>query len=135
MSELLCPYCGNTSKLVTGKEVYPHRHDLHDKYFYTCAPCKAWVGCHPGTTTPLGRLANAELRRAKSKAHAAFDPLWKTAIKRGRKKKEARSSGYAWLSEQLNIHPDDCHIGMFDVDMCSRVVDVCEPFTKQREAR
>lgn len=52
-------------------------------------------------------------------AHAAFDPIWKS----GQKK---RGSAYAWLCDRLGIDKKDCHIGMFDVDMCKRVVAACK---------
>lgn len=51
-------------------------------------------------------------------AHDAFDPLWRDG--RGN-----RSSRYRWLAAQLGIPPQECHIGMFDEQMCARVVDVC----------
>ena len=105
--------------MVGGLAIYPHRHDLREKKFYQCAPCDAYVGCHPGTTNPLGRLANAELRAAKMAAHAAFDPLWKSGAKK-------RGSAYAWLADALRIDKKQCHIGMFDVADCRRVVEVCK---------
>lgn len=124
-----CDYCGSRSERVTGATIYPHRADLAAKIIYRCQPCGAWVGCHPGTDTPLGRLANAELRRAKSAAHAAFDPLWKAKIKREKVRKgKARGLGYQWLAEQLGIEAADCHIGMFDVATCQRVVEICRPY-------
>lgn len=113
-----CDYCGNVVPLVTGREVYPHRPDLYAKKFYRCTPCDALVGCHPGTEKALGRLANPELRKAKMAAHAAFDPLWKSG-------QHKRGQLYGWLAKQLGIEKKDCHIGMFDVAMCARVVDVC----------
>ena len=113
---LLCHYCFRKPELVGGDTIYPHRPDLYEKKFYLCRPCDAYVGCHPGTTEPLGRLANAELRKAKQAAHAAFDPKWKGG---DMKRKEA----YAWLATQLGIDFNDCHIGMFDVETCRRVVD------------
>lgn len=120
-----CPYCNRPAPLVSGLEVYPHRRDLWPKKFYLCKPCDAWVGCHPPAsaegggqgdgTVPLGRLANAELRAAKQAAHAAFDPLWKSGLMRRRK-------AYGWLAKQLDIPVQECHIGMFDVPQCNRVV-------------
>ncbi|AGK57524.1 hypothetical protein HYPDE_29243 [Hyphomicrobium denitrificans 1NES1] len=50
----ICAHCGADATLVTGETVYPKRPDLHEKPFYYRAPCQAWVGCHPGTTKPLG---------------------------------------------------------------------------------
>lgn len=114
-----CDYCGKPADKVTGADVYPTRPDLAHKTIYRCLPCKAHVGCHPGTDKPLGRLANEELRRAKMAAHAAFDPRWKG------KPKGERGAAYAWLAGALGISQDDCHIGMFDVATCKRVVTLC----------
>lgn len=124
-----CPYCGQDAALVSGDVVYPNRADLGDKRFWRCADCSAWVGCHPGTDRPLGRLADADLRAAKQRAHASFDPLWQTKMRRERTGKgEARGAGYIWLANQLGIAFAECHIGMFDVATCDRVVAICKPF-------
>lgn len=117
-SQVSCPYCGEHAQLVSGKEIYPHRPDLHALPIYACLPCEAYVGCHPGTMKPLGRLANAELRKAKMAAHTAFDPIWKS----GQMK---RKQAYRWLAELLGIEVNDCHIGEFDVEMCRKVVSLC----------
>ncbi|WP_448952181.1 zinc-finger-containing protein [Labrys neptuniae] len=127
----ICDYCQTMSELVTGADIYQHRPDLKDKRLYRCEPCGAWVGCHPGTLKPLGRLANAELRAAKQRAHAAFDPLWKAKMLReGIKQHEARGAAYLWLAAELGIPGDDCHIGMFDVATCQRVVEICAPYRR-----
>lgn len=129
MSATACPYCQRNAALVSGAKIYPHRPDLFGLKFWCCDPCGAYVGCHKqgawlyvagkkvvsDGTLPLGRLANAELRRAKSAAHAAFDPLWKS----GQMK---RREAYSWLAKQLGISFDDCHIGMLDVDGCKAVI-------------
>lgn len=114
-----CQYCGNEAELVTGAEVYPHLPNLHAKPIYRCEPCKAWVGCHPNTTTPLGILANAELRKAKMAAHELFDPLWKNG-------QRTRTQAYQWLSEKLGIKPKHCHIGSFSLEKCKKVVELCK---------
>lgn len=122
----ICDYCGASAERVTGREVYPHLPDLAGNVIYRCLPCGASVGCHHGTDRPLGRLANAALRRAKRDAHAAFDPLWKAKMRRDVcSKKKARGAGYAWLAEQLGIDQSRCHIGMMDEETCRRVVEVC----------
>lgn len=120
----ICPYCEfsaelqvNSADLYNGKDYGP---------VWLCGRCAAWVGCHPGTHIALGRLANKELRKAKMAAHAAFDPLWKTRRKRTGDK-WSRKQGYKWLAEQLGIARADCHIGMFDVETCKRVVEICKP--------
>lgn len=118
MEQPICPYCENKAEGVDGSEIYPHRKDLYSKWFYRCTPCDAYVGCHPNTKTPLGRLANAELRKFKSLAHRAFDPLWK---KGGMKRSEA----YKALATEMSIPKKECHIGMFDVEQCKRVIAIC----------
>ena len=115
---LSCDYCDLPCELVSGLTIYPSRPDLAGKAFWRCVPCEAWVGCHPGTHKPLGRLADFDLRRAKQDAHAAFDPYW-------RKHFQHRSTGYSWLATQLGIASKDCHIGMFDVATCRKVVRLC----------
>lgn len=128
----LCPYCGaaavftaTSAHLYTGRNYGP---------VWECSPCAAWVGCHKGGTKPLGRLADKALRQAKQRAHAAFDPIWQEKMKRtGCRRGEARGKGYRWMAQQLGISQADCHIGMFDVEMCERVVAICTP-VKERLA-
>jgi hypothetical protein len=115
-----CPYCGNEAKETTGKEVYPHRPDLRNHVIFACLPCDAWVGTHKNSGKPLGRMANAELRRAKQAAHAAFDPLWKSG-------QMSRKEAYAKLAEKMGLTPQETHIGMFDVEQCKTVVLLCTP--------
>ena len=117
-----CPYCGDDADLVTGELLYPSRPDLAEKRFWRCSICDAHVGTHAGNpqkgiavNTPLGTLANAELRRARSRAHAAFDPVWKSGT-------VTRSEAYAALAIQLQIRIEDCHIAMFDERRCAQVV-------------
>jgi len=125
----ICPYCGRPSVLVDSAEVYRRSHGP----IWICRPCKAWVGVHQNDdkNRPLGRLANAELRSAKRGAHAAFDPLWTRKMERdGCSKGAARKAAYSWLSQQLGISFNDCHIGHFDISDCARVVEVCEPYNR-----
>lgn len=122
----ICPYCGLISELVKGDIIYPHLPKLKDKNFYRCLEyfCDAYVGCHPNTDNPLGRLANAELRKNKLLAHNCFDKLWKSG-------KMTRSAAYVLLANEMGIAAKDCHIGMFTVNQCKRVMGICIPMTKE----
>lgn len=106
-----CSECSGAGKLTDGRTIYPHRPDLYAKAFYRC-DCGAYVGCHPGTKRALGTPAGPETRRARSAAHAAFDPLWKS----GRMK---RSAAYRALAERLNIPAAHCHISWMDAATCA----------------
>lgn len=124
---VICPYCNNESELVGGKEIYPWRPDLCERKFYMCKPCKAYVGTHRKTGEPFGGLANAGLRAFRKSAHASFDPPWReTSIN--------RHQAYAWLAEQMGIPREHCHIGMFDVEMCEKAIEICK-HRKPGEAR
>lgn len=58
----ICRYCGGTVRLVPASMVYgaaaAKRLKLESEKFYQCQNCNARVGCHKGTTRPLGNLAN-----------------------------------------------------------------------------
>ena len=133
-NQVMCSYCPRKAQRVGGSVIYPHRPDLHEKQFFYCAPCRAYVGCHPDGR-PLGRLANAELRAAKIAAHDALDPLWRPfsaqhvaypeeRVVNKKLQRVMRKRAYAWLSVQMGTPVDDTHIGMFDVAECRRVVEV-----------
>jgi ssDNA-binding Zn-finger/Zn-ribbon topoisomerase 1 len=114
-----CPYCGAGAVLVQDKVVYGHSYGTKLWLCRNYPACDSYVGCHGRTHIPLGRMANKELRAAKVNAHAAFDQLWRNGITN-------RRNAYALLSQELGIAPRDCHIGMFDVEMCRRVGPACE---------
>jgi zinc-finger-containing domain len=66
----------------------------------------------------LKAAPGSELARARVAAHAAFDPLWKSGTM-------SRRSAYDWLAIQLHLPVSACHMVLFDVAMCQRVVAVC----------
>lgn len=110
-----CPYCGSQVGLVDSEVVYAGR-SYGPIYICTNWPvCDAYVGCHKGTTKPLGRLANKELREWKIKAHASLDELWKS-------KRHTRKQAYQIASDILGKPFDETHIGMFDVNDCKDLI-------------
>ena len=111
-----CIECGGQGQLVGGERIYPHRPDLYAKQFYLCQ-CGAYCGCHPGSIVPLGNPCGPETRRARSAAHDAFDPLW-------RSKAMSRPAAYAWLAEATGIRRDLCHIGMMNAEQARSAVRV-----------
>lgn len=115
-----CPYCGRRAELVDSAEVY---HGKSYGLIYLCRPCDARVGVHKGTHRPLGRLANADLRKIKMKAHALFDPLWLHAPGN---RQHMRNRAYAAMSDVLHIDRKFCHIGMFDEKQSERLILACE---------
>lgn len=113
-----CPFCQGEPKLVDSAEIYGRSYG----WAWRCYQCDAYVGCHRGTTDPLGTLADAATREARGKAHAAFDPLWQRL---GKGDGRRRRKTYQWLATELGIDEDECHIAMFDAATCQRVVELC----------
>ena len=113
--EIYCDYCGRRTEYVDSSVIYGRSYGM----IYLCRPCRAYVGVHKGSDKPLGRLANAELREWKKRAHDAFDPLWKYGRFRHR-----RNAAYAWLAEQMGLPKEETHIGMFDAPKCKQVIQI-----------
>ena len=128
MNTVICPYCHKPADLVAGQTLFPFRPDLAGRYFWVCTPCDARVGCHESGTKPMGRLANAQLRLAKTEAHRHFDPIWQEL------KIMTRSEAYRWLSKELGISRQHCHIGFFNITRCQRTVELCKLLIEQRKA-
>jgi len=116
-----CPYCGNPTELVESSEIYGASYGCK---CYVCKPCGAWVGCHKNSDRSLGRVANKELRALKRQAHEAFDPLWKNGL-------ISRKTAYQILSKAFGLPIEQTHIGMFDEDMCRKVIDISNTILKQ----
>lgn len=121
MRKVNCNYCGEPAKMISGKQLYYGKGYPHlDKLMYwQCVPCNAHVGTHKNTSKPMGRLANPALRKAKSAAHNAFDPLWQDG-------EMSRTEAYGWLAHAMAIERKNCHIGYFNLDECLQVLIVCQ---------
>lgn len=132
ITSVACDYCRAPAKLVSGDKLYPHRPDLAIKQFWNCPRCQAWVGCHADTHKPHGRLADAQLRVWKVRAHSLLDPIIRRRFERKALADPtytfamARGGRYKRLSELMGITPKETHIGLFSVEQCRRVVELCE---------
>lgn len=135
--EPICAECEKlATQMVSWSQVYtwrPGRPDLTSKKFWLC-DCGAFVGCHEGTTIPLGRPAKKALQRLRSRAHEMFDPLWQAKAAREKlPRHEAREAGYAWLAGQLGLTRDKTHIGMMDKPTVTRMIDLLTGLKGKRE--
>jgi hypothetical protein len=111
---MYCPFCGNKAIFMSSKEFYGKDYKTS---MYVCRPCNAYVGTHGNTTTPLGTMANAELREHRKALHDVFDPLWKSG-------KYSRHDAYLWLCQQLGIPQSEGHIAMLDIDQCKLLIEI-----------
>lgn len=55
-----------------------------------------------------------EVFEARKRAHKIFDQLWKTRYQ--------RIMAYNWLSKNMGLDRDDCHIADFNLEQCEKVI-------------
>lgn len=131
-----CDYCGTRAVLArSGDERYPYRDDHGPVWM--CAACQAWIGIHARSTrnVPLGRLADAALRDAKSRLHDVLEPLVAGKIRRDRVNPfEARARAIRWVAEQLAFDPLPASIHNLSLEQCEQAIAHVEAFIAQRRA-
>ena len=110
-----CDYCGRPAQFVDAKTVNP---ESGRGMVWYCPDCSAWVGVHPNSTVPNGRLANAELRFWKKKGHQALDPYV-----RG-KSRYIQGMFYKWLALEMGHPNEPISIGSFDVAQWKEVIQI-----------
>lgn len=112
-----CQYCGSVAELRPASEIYgdERRTDL----LYVCSrypDCNSYVAVKPGTTDPMGPLANGDLRHLRIRAHRTFDQIWQRQIM-------SRKSAYRWMADYFGIRIQDAHIGMFNEYRCQKLIE------------
>lgn len=119
----ICVHCGKKTYL-TSFFLRPHKKynkwsapSGNHRLVYVCPKCGRYVHVHKGTNTPMGIPGDRELRAWRTLTHYVFDQLWN--------KKGGRKKAYIWLAKKLKLDIDECHIGMFDEDMCKKVIEIC----------
>jgi len=119
----ICRYCGGVIRLVNAEKIYgdkaAKRLGLTGEKIYQCQNCNARVGCHKGTTRPLGNVANEALRLKRIETHHIFDAFWKS-------QHMTRTGAYKWLSQRMRLPAKQTHIGGFEMDQCQQVIELCD---------
>ena len=100
---------------------------IENEKFYQCQNCNARVGCHKGSTRPLGNLANEVLRLKRMETHQVFDAFWKA-------QGMSRTQGYKWMAKKLKLPEELAHIGGFEMDQCQKLINLCEKEQKKEAA-
>ena len=135
-----CPHCGRAAILATVGAIAGTSgdHASPDQPVWSCAPCDAYVGCHPASYAPLGMPARPALRRARRTLHnEVLDPLWRDAprhpefardVRRdpfaaGIVVRKVRRRVYEWLADHLSLSEEEGHVGMFDERACEAATD------------
>ena len=116
MKNMRCPYCSSPVHLRSADGIY--KNNTENAQLYVCSKypdCDSYVRVHPGTTVPVGSLANAKLRTLRLTAHKHFNKLYETGLMT---KKEA----YAWLAFILQSPMSQAHIGYQSEYYCNLII-------------
>jgi hypothetical protein len=114
---VICPYCNQPAEWTSNAAVYGREHGKSwMMWLCRCQPGFVYVGCHQNSRTPLGTMANKELRAWRIKAHAAIDPIWKDG-------RMQRQEVYDWLSERRGFR---VHVGESDIAACRQIIHLAE---------
>jgi ssDNA-binding Zn-finger/Zn-ribbon topoisomerase 1 len=115
---LTCPECGAAMVLK------PSRF----KPFFGCSRwpetgCPGSHGAHPDGS-PMGVPANGATKRARVRAHEAFDRMWKSGHM-------TRKEAYRWMQLALGMTRDEAHIGKYSEAECEQLIALVEASTRR----
>lgn len=112
-------FCGSTAHIQSNSMIYGREYGNGKAYI-----CDRWPECDGAIGTdpqgkPLGTMCDGKTRKLRRKLHAIVDPLWRN---QDRPKRKARGSVYGWIQRITGMSPKECHIAMFDAEMCVKVL-------------
>lgn len=114
---MICPYCNSEASIKDSSLIYGRSYGKV-LICHSYPKCDAFVGVHKKDgVTPLGTMANGELREWRKMAHNDyFDPLWKSG-------KMTRSEAYKFMQTLMELPEEKAHIAMFDIDQCKTLIE------------
>ena len=121
-----CPYCGSAAVLRSADGIY--KENRADAKLYVCSrypECDAYVRVIPGTSTPVGSMANGSLRTLRREAHKHFDLLHLTGLM-------TKNEAYAWLAAKLQAPLSQAHIGRLSEYYCKQVIEESKKLLENR---
>ena len=121
-----CPYCGSAIVLRSADGIY--KDNRSGTMLYICSKypaCDAYVRVLPGTKTPVGSLANGNLRALRREAHQHFDRLHLSGIM-------SRKEAYEWLAGMLQAPLSQTHIGYLSEYYCQQVIEESKRMLENR---
>ena len=121
-----CPYCKSTITLRSADGIY--KENSAGTHLYVCSrypECDAYVRVLPGTSKPVGSMANGSLRALRTEAHRHFDQLHLTGLM-------TRNEAYFWLASMLQAPLSQAHIGYLGDYYCRQVIEESKRILENR---
>ena len=130
IDKMKCPYCSSPVVLRSADGIYRENH--YNTKLYVCSRypvCDAYVRVQNGTkNTPIGSMANGELRALRCEAHRSFDRIHETGLM-------SKQDAYAWLANILAAPMSHAHIGHLREHYCRVVIDESQRFLVNNQQR
>ena len=120
-TQFYCQYCGAQAILRPASWVHGKSQQSQGKHLYVCRnwpKCDSYVAAHEYDRTPMGTLANSELRHKRILAHKALEKYQHIT-------KMDRWATYLWLEGKLGLDSRSTHIGLFSEETCDEVIALC----------
>lgn len=96
-NRLYCPYCGRQAVLRPAMYVYGERNLDPENYLYVCGgypACDSYIGVHKKSLSPMGTLADGNLRHKRIEAHRALNEVINAGVM-------TKHGLYIWLQNRL----------------------------------
>lgn len=130
LRNMRCPYCSSPVVLRSADGIY--RENTSGTKLYVCSRypvCDAYVRVQEGTSnTPIGSMANGELRALRREAHRHFDRIHLSGLM-------SKQEAYAWLSGVLAAPMAYAHIGQLGDHYCKVVIEESKRFMENNRDR
>lgn len=123
-----CPYCGSAAILRSAEGIY-HSHSK-DTMLYVCKKypaCDSYVRVHPGTSIPMGTLANKKLRELRQETHRSFDQLYLRGLM-------TKDEAYLWLAGIVAAPLSEAHIGYLGEYYCRMVIEESQKILQRKHS-
>ena len=121
-----CPYCGSSIVLRSAEGIY--KENDSNTMLYVCSRypvCDAYIRIKPGTRTPVGSMADGNLRALRREAHRHFDRLHLAGLM-------SRKEAYEWLAAILQAPLAQAHIGYLGEYYCRQVIEESKRLIENR---
>ena len=130
-NRLYCPYCGRQAVLRPAMYVYGERNLDPENYLYVCGgypACDSYIVVHKKSLSPMGTLADGNLRHKRIEAHRALNEVINAGVM-------TKHGLYIWLQNRLCLSETEMHIGKFSYFRCEETIRECKKLMEQNKIK